>query len=60
MNPYISAQITNMKASVNNCCEACHWAAREDDSMADPKEHATLKKIDKAVERFLRELDKIK
>lgn len=60
MNPYIAAQITNMRATVNNYRETCHWAACKDDRVTDPEEYAVLKKIDKAVERFLRELDKIK
>lgn len=59
LNPYIWAQIVNMKATVNNCRQACQWAARKDDNIVDAEERKALKKIDAAVERFIRELDKI-
>lgn len=60
MNPYINAQILNMKAAVRNCEQACQQAALQDDGKLSKEEMRTLKQIHTASEKFLKNLDKIK
>lgn len=58
MNDYINAQIQQMKAYVKTFESACVLAAKKTDGIVDKAEEKTLKKIQKAVEHFTRELDK--
>ena len=59
VNPYIQAQILNMRSCVVNCKAACHAAAKQDDGAIDAEEEALLKKIDKCCWDFIRKLDKL-
>lgn len=60
MNPYIQLQIINMCATVRNCQQDCHWAAEKDDGVVSKEESRVLKKIDAAVAKFTRELERLK
>lgn len=59
MNPYIKCQIYNMRYTVRNCREAVHRAAKYDDGRIDREEQRVLKSLDRSVERFLRDLEKL-
>ena len=60
MNPYIQIQLFNMQAAVRNGRQACHDAALKDDGRVSAEEAKLLKALDKSVERFLHDLDKLK
>lgn len=59
MNFEIQAQILNMKNMVRNFEQICRIAATKDDGKIDPDEEKTLKKINTASNRFLKELNKL-
>lgn len=59
MNYYIESQITNMKAIARTFEQSCRMAATKDDGKIDEKEEKTLKKINAATQRFIKELDKL-
>lgn len=60
MNSYIEAQIFNIKSMVNVFNQSCQMAAIKDDGKISKEEAKQLSKIQAAVERFCKELDKIK
>ena len=60
MNPYIENQIKTMKSSADLFAQSCRLAAIKDDGKIDRDEEHQLRRIDKAVERFKAELDKVK
>ncbi len=59
MNLEIQGQILNMKNMVKNFEQICRMAAMKDDGKIDPDEEKTLKKINVASQRFLKELNKL-
>lgn len=60
MNSYIEAQIFNIKSMVKVFNQSCEMAAMKDDEKISKEEAKQLSKIKAAVERFCKELDKIK
>ena len=60
MNVYIQSQILNMIASVKNFTAASRMAASQDDGAVSKEEAKQLRQIEKAAERFIAELEKIK
>ena len=55
----IKQQILSMKLMANNFKISCHYETVESDGGIDKQEQKLLKKIDRATDRFLRELQKI-
>lgn len=60
MNEYISAQILNIVTMVKTFNQSCKMAATKDDGQIDRQEEKQLKKIDNAVNKFIKELEAIK
>jgi cob(I)alamin adenosyltransferase len=60
MNKYIQAQIKQMQNTTELFLNACKLAADQDDGKTDRTEERQLKKIEKAVIRFNKELENIK
>lgn len=60
MNPYIEAQIYNIKSMVKVFNQSCEMAAIKDDGQINKEEAKQLKKIKLASEAFCKELEKIK
>ena len=60
MNPYIEAQIFNIKSMVRVFNQSCEMAAIKDDGQISKEEAKQLKKIKLASEAFCKELEKIK
>lgn len=60
MNPYIEAQIFNIKSMVRVFNQSCEMAAIKDDGQISKEEAKQLKKIRLASEAFCKELEKIK
>ena len=60
MNTYMDAQITNMITIVKTFEASCTMAATENDGHINSAEAKLLKKINKAAERFIQELEKIR
>lgn len=56
----LKQQILNMTLMINSFKANCHYAALADDGQVDAEEQKILKQIDKASEKFLKELQKIK
>ena len=52
MNPYIKAQIFNMKSMVKVFNQSCELAARKDDEQISKGEAKQLKQIKAAAEKF--------
>lgn len=59
MNQYINAQILNMTTMVKTFQQSCRMAALKDDSTIDRSEQKMLDKINKASERFIKELEAV-
>ncbi len=59
MNFELLAQIRNMKNLVGNFEKICRIAAAKDDGKISADEAKTLKKINAASQRFLKELNKL-
>lgn len=57
MNTYIKAQITQMQTTVKVFLQACELGALKDDGTIDRDERKMLDRINKASERFIKELD---
>lgn len=60
MNHYIEAQIFNMKSMAKTFEQSCRMAAQKNDGRIDKDEEKTLKKINAATQRFIKELENIK
>ena len=60
MNDYIKAQIFNMVTMTKTFEQGCVMAATQDDGRISPDEAKALKKIQKATEKFRKELESIK
>lgn len=59
MNQYINAQILNMTTMVKTFTQSCRMAALKDDGTIDRNEQKMLDKINKASERFIKELEAV-
>lgn len=60
MNTYIDAQITNMITIVKTFEMSCTMTATENDGHINSAEAKQLKKIHKAAEHFIHQLEKIR
>lgn len=60
MNTYIESQIMNMTAIAKTFEQSCRMAAMKNDGRIDKAEEKILKKIEKATEHFIKELESIK
>ena len=59
MNLYIREQIRSMMTVTGTFRGYCRSAALKDDGRIDKEEERTLKRIDRASDRFMKELEKI-
>ncbi|MBQ7001996.1 MAG: hypothetical protein IJN67_13325 [Oscillospiraceae bacterium] len=59
MNYYLKAQIENMKSFTTTFKNACQLAVMQNDGSIDKEEAKILKKISKATERYVKELNSI-
>ncbi len=59
MNKYIKGQIAQMQTTTKLFLNACELASKQDDGRTDKTEERQLKKIEKAVNRFIEELERI-
>ena len=59
MNTYIEAQILNMKTMVRTFEQSCKMEALKDDGTIDRAEQKALDRINKASERFIKELEAV-
>lgn len=60
MNQYISSQIQNIIIMAKTFNQSCKMAAMNNDGKIDRQEEKQLKKINAAVEKFIKELESIK
>lgn len=60
MNIFIKSQIMNMQTMTKSFVEGCKMAATQDNGATSKDEAKHLKEIEKAAERFIKELEKIK
>ena len=60
MNQYIYAQILNITTMAKTFQKSCELAAIKDDGTIDKTEEKQLKAINKATERFIKQLKNIK
>lgn len=60
MNSFIKAQILNITTMAQHFKQSCELAAMQDDGKISKSEEKTLKKINQATDRFIRELNSIK
>ena len=58
-NPYIKLEIAQISLAAKNFVNSCRTAAMKDDGTIDEEEQKTIKKISKATEKYLRELERI-
>lgn len=56
MSSYIDAQITNMIAMTKTFEQACRMAALKNDGTIDKTEEKTLRKINAATAKFIKQL----
>jgi len=59
MNLEIQTQVLAMQNMVRNFGQICRVAAMKDDGKIDSDEAKTIKKIEAASQRFLKELNKL-
>ena len=60
MNRFIKSQIINITTMANQFKTACKIAAIQDDGRISKEEERQLKKIEKATNKFIAELNSIK
>lgn len=60
MNQYIENQISNMVTIVKTFEQSCKMSALKNDGIIEKDEQRQLDKINKATERFISDLKKIK
>lgn len=60
MNQYIENQISNMVTIVKTFEQSCKMSALKNDGIIEKDEERQLDKINKATERFISDLKKIK
>lgn len=59
MNDFMKTEILNMKLMVNSFQQRIEYAAFQDDERISDEERKTMKRINKAVSRFLKDLDRL-
>ena len=59
MNPYMNAEILNLRLTLNTYLQRIQYASIQDDEKISPQEAKAIKRIEKAMNRFAKELDKI-
>ena len=59
MSDYLKTEILNMKLMVNGFQQRLEYAAVRDDERISDEERKTMKRINKAVSRFLKDLDRL-
>ena len=59
-NKIIEQQISAMKADIQLFKVNCHLAAKKDDGIISKEEQKQLKAIDKAADRFIKDLSAVK
>ena len=59
MNPFIKLEIQNQRLVSQNFVVSCKLAARKDDNTIDADEEKVLKQIQKATDRYIKELSRI-
>ena len=60
MNTYMKAQIDNMISTLKIFQNSCELSARKDNGQIDKDEAKALKTINKAAERFIKEIESLK
>lgn len=60
MNIYIQGQIVNMQSFAKTFLFSCRQAALKNDGSIDRDEERLLKEIEKATEKYLSQLNKLK
>ena len=60
MNTYMKAQIDNMISTLKIFQSSCELSATKDDGQIDKDEAKALKTINKATERFIKEIESLK
>ena len=58
MNDFMKTEVVNMKLLINNFLQRLEYAALQDDERISPDESKTLKRIQRASNKFLKDLDK--
>jgi hypothetical protein len=59
MNQYIKSQIENMTTMTKAFSDGCHLAAIQNDGTISKEEAKALKRIDAAVQRFIKEINSV-
>ena len=59
MNQDMKAEILNLKLTLSTYFQRLEYAAIQDDERIGPQEAKAIKRIEKAMNRFAKELDKI-
>ena len=59
MNPYIKAQIDNITATARMFQKSCELAASQDDGTISKEEAKMLKAINKATDRFIKDISNL-
>lgn len=60
MNIYIQGQIVNMESFAKTFLYSCKQAALKNDGSIDRSEEKLLRKIEKATEKYITQLNKLK
>lgn len=58
MNDYMKTEVVNMKLIVNNFMQRLEYAALKNDEKISAEESKIMKRIQKASNRYLRDLEK--
>lgn len=58
MNDFMKAEVVNMRFIINNFLQRLEYAALQDDERISADESKTMKRIQKASNRYLRDLEK--
>ena len=58
MNDYMKTEVINVRFLINNFLQRLEYAALQDDEKISPEEARTIKRIQKASEKFLKDLEK--
>ena len=59
MNPYMKAEILNLRLTLSTYLQRIEYSAIQNDERISLQEAKTIKRIEKAMNRFTKELDKI-
>ena len=57
MNPYMKAEILNLRLTLSTYLQRIEYSAIQDDERISLQEAKTIKRIEKAMNRFTKELD---